>query len=153
MQPAPATTVPRRSPIANKLERHASHAWTNIPIPHQAIQVRIPSTPHPENPTNLHVPPHATQELSQIRPPYGMVVSHGRRLMPRAGSPAYWVPRLVVHPSVHEKSGSHGLHAAVTPTRSSAHKALQSISYRTALAPTCTLKSVSSLTPAFMLGK
>ena len=105
-QPTPvaAPVAPRGSPIANKLGRHASHAWTSIPIPHQAIQVRTPSPPSVEKappPASFPAPPASFQ----TRPPYGSSVSHRRRLEPRAGSPAYWAPRLAVHPSVHESPG------------------------------------------------
>ena len=39
-----------------------------------------------------------TSNLS-LRPPQGKAVSHRRQSLPRAGSPTYWVPRLVVPPS------------------------------------------------------
>jgi len=78
-QPAPAAKLaaPRGSPIANKLGRHASHAWANIPIPHQAIHVRILSPPHPENLASLPAPPQAPQESPPVRPPTAWLSSTG----------------------------------------------------------------------------
>jgi len=101
----PKPTSPRGSTIANKLGRHAAQAWTNVPIPHHAVHVRTPLPPSPPvNRNNLHASLQAPREAVPARPPTSTTISQRRRLVPRAGSPAYWAPCLVVHPSVHDTS-------------------------------------------------
>jgi hypothetical protein len=98
----PKPAAPRGSPIANKLVRHAAQAWTSIPIPYRAVHVRTSSPPHLVSPDNLPAPMQAARDTSLAILHYGTTVSHRRWLVPRAGSPSYWFPRLTVHPSVHE---------------------------------------------------
>jgi hypothetical protein len=49
-------------------------------------------------------PPSTRKKCNSLlaKPHYGTVASHIGQLVPRAGSLAYWAPRLAVHPSVHE---------------------------------------------------
>ena len=61
-----------------------------------------PSPPHHVIPENLQAPLQAARDTPPAIPPYNTTVSWRRRLVPRAGSPTYLVPRFVVHPSVHE---------------------------------------------------
>ena len=98
--PKPAAS--RGSPIANKLGRHAAQAWINIPIPHHAVHMRTPSPPHLVSLDNLLASMQAARGTSTTIPYFNTNVSHRRRLVPRAGSLAYWIPRLELHPSVHE---------------------------------------------------
>ena len=105
-QPIPETkpAAPRGSTIANKLGRHAPHAWTSIPAPIHAIQVRTPTPPSATTLSNLPASVHTSCPMLPTRPHHGATISHRRRLAPRAGSPSHWAPRLVVlasgpHPS------------------------------------------------------
>ncbi len=78
--------------------------------------MRTPSSPS-EVTAPLHASIHAPLASLQTRPPYGSTVSHRRRHEPRAGSPSFWVPRLAVHPLVHETNGVTGASAHIDPRK------------------------------------
>jgi hypothetical protein len=62
----------RGSSIARKLARHTSHAWTTLPIPHEAIDVRAQSLPH-------HVCLDASLSSSQTPPRHGCLPQEAAR--------------------------------------------------------------------------
>jgi len=92
----PAPQAPWGSLIAKRLSRSAPHPWTAITVPHQTIQVSPPPLCMPIMLASGRMP--CTSHLS-LRPPPGKAVSHRRPSLHRAGSQAYWAPRLVVPPS------------------------------------------------------
>jgi len=95
--PAPAP-APRGSPIAKKLARHLN-PWTTLTIPQMAVKVR---SLHPCLLT-MQCPLLASLLFGRlqliVRPRPGTATSHRRALVPRAGSPSYWVPYLFDPPS------------------------------------------------------
>jgi hypothetical protein len=92
--PAPAP-APRGSPIAKKLARYLS-PWTTLIIPQIAIKVSPPylcllTLYHSFTASFLFG---RVQFIARPRP--DTATSHGRSLVPRVGSPSYWVPDLIV---------------------------------------------------------
>jgi len=93
---SPAPQAPRGSPIAKRLARCAPHPWTALTVPHRTMQISPPPLCMSTMLASACMP--CTSYLS-LRPPQGKNVSHRRPSVPRAGSPAYGAPRLVVLPS------------------------------------------------------
>jgi hypothetical protein len=155
-QPAPEvnSAAPRGSPIANKLGRHATHVWTSIPIPHQAVQVRTPSPLPTATFHNMPASSHEARSLLPTRPPYGATVSHRRRLAPRAGSPTYWASRLAVPPSGHDASTGTTALRRSAPKHTQCSKGTESIDLiPLALVFDYPLKTLYLLPPSPMQGK
>ena len=113
---APAQApAPRGSPIARKLARHSS-PWTTLTIPQMAVKVSLPLAylPITHYPLPASFPDGKNQHFDRPRP--GTTSSHRRRSVPRAGSPAYWVPCLAAPPSgCRTKPGSQPRHARTVP--------------------------------------
>jgi len=75
------------------------------PHPASSSTSANPPAPPPVSHDNLHAPMQASSKAVLARPLTGSTVPRRRRLVPRAGSPAYWAHCLiVVHPSVHDTS-------------------------------------------------
>jgi hypothetical protein len=102
----PAPPAPRGSLIAKRLARSAPHPWTALTVSQRTVQVSPPPCGMPAMliPARSSCTPHPA-----FRPPRGKAVSHRRPSSPRAGSPAYWAPRLGVPPSGQEFHTGHSL--------------------------------------------